>query len=366
MSTPRPVDSRSWPDPDRVFQFALAALVLLLGGLLFADSAKPEVRADVAHGIRGTSVRVARIELTVSDLERARAFYTEVLDFVPIAEREATGPEVDRQDGLFGVRRRTCIVRLGSEELALTEYLVPVGRAVPPDARSNDGDFQHVAIVVSDMERAYERLRHHRVRHASTGPQTLPDWNRAAGGIQAFYFRDPDGHPLELIRFPSGKGDPRWQGGGDRLFLGIDHTAIVVADSQRSLAFYRDLLGLRVVGTSENHGPEQEHLSHVEGAHLRITTLRSPAGPGVEFLEYRAPRNGRAMPADSRPNDIWASMTTLEVEDLEAVATRLASAGVSFASSGPALLGDRVGLSLVVRDPDGHLVRLVARQDANR
>ena len=78
---------------------------------------------------------------------------------------------------------------------------------MPADSRGNDRWFQHVAIIVSDMGRAYARLRDHGVTHASTGPQRLPDWNVGAAGIEAFYFRDPDGHFLEVLQFPPGKGD---------------------------------------------------------------------------------------------------------------------------------------------------------------
>ena len=121
----------------------------------------------------------------------------------------------------------------------------PRGRPAPVDSRSNDRWFQHVAIVVSDMDGAYAALRSERVERASTGPQRLPDWNPNAGGIRAFYFRDPDRHVMEVLQFPPGKGEARRQARG-RLFLGIGHTAIVVGDSDASLRFYRDLLGLRV------------------------------------------------------------------------------------------------------------------------
>src|SRR5207249_11847147 len=89
--------------------------------------------------------------------------------------------------------------------------------------------------------------------------------NPNAGGIRAFYFRDPDDHPLEILQFPAGKGDPKWQRAEGRLFLGIDHTAIVVASTDASLRFYRDLLGLRIAGTSLNYGPEQERLNNEIG-----------------------------------------------------------------------------------------------------
>jgi catechol 2,3-dioxygenase-like lactoylglutathione lyase family enzyme len=250
---------------------------------------------------------------------------------------------------------RTARLQLGGECLELTEYLTPRGRPAPADARSDDRWFQHVAIVVSDMDRAYARLRAARVEHASTRPQRLPDWNPAAGGIRAFYFRDPDGHPLEVLQFPAGKGDARWHA-ADRLFLGIDHTAIVVRDTEASLGFYRDRLGLRVAGTSENWGTEQEHLNNVFGARLRITTLRAAAGPGIELLEYLAPRDGRPMPADERANDLVHWQTTLFADPEQA----LRAARPPLVSPGVVRLPDaHLGhaRAALARDPDGHVLQ---------
>ena len=82
-------------------------------------------------------------------------------------------------------------------------------------------------------------------------PATSADWNPDAGGIEAFYFKDPDGNHLEVLEFPEGKGDPKWHRPGDELFLGIDHTAVVVGDTDSSLAFYRDALGLGAAGDGE-------------------------------------------------------------------------------------------------------------------
>jgi len=52
---------------------------------------------------------------------------------------------------------------------------------------------------------------------------------------------------LEVLHFPAGKGAKKWQKPSDRLFLGIDHTAIAVSDTERSLQFYRDQLGFNLV-----------------------------------------------------------------------------------------------------------------------
>ena len=267
-------------------------LPLLLAGALAASDRPRLVTA------------VDSIGMTVADLDRSVDFYTRVLSFEKVSEFEADGPDYERMLGVFGLRVRTARLRLGDEHIELTEYLAPRGRPIPVDSRSNDRWFQHIAIIVSDMDRAYRWLRQHKIQHASSGPQRLPDWNPNAGGIQAFYFRDPDGHALEILAFPPDKGNPKWRRSGGRLFLGVDHTAIVVNDTGASLSFYRDVLGMEVAGESENHGPEQERLNNVFGARLRITALRAASGPGVEFLEYLAPRDGRPYPPDARPNDL--------------------------------------------------------------
>jgi catechol 2,3-dioxygenase-like lactoylglutathione lyase family enzyme len=265
---------------------------------------------------------------------------------------------------VFGARARVARLALGEEQIELTEYLAPRGRPRPADAKSNDRSFQHVAIIVSDMAGAYARLRAERVEHVSSGPQRLPDWNPNAGGIEAFYFRDPDGHVLEILHFPRGKGAAKWHRAGGGLFLGIDHTAIVVSDSDASLAFYRDLLGLAVAGTSENYGPEQERLNAVFGAHLRITGLRAGAGPGIEFLQYLSPSDGRPASPDERANDLAHWQTQLPTADLEQAARVLSAARAPWVSSGAvALPNDDLGYrkGLLVRDPDGHVLALVGR-----
>ena len=308
--------------------------------------------------------QVGAIGMTVSDMDASVEFYAKVLSFEKVSDVEVAGEDYERLQGVFGVRMRVVRMKLGDEFIELTEYLTPKGRPVPVDSRSNDRWFQHIAIITSDMEKAYALLRQNKVEHASTGPQRLPDWNKNAGGIKAFYFRDPDKHWLEILQFPSDKGDQRWQR-NDKLFLGIDHTAIVVGDTEASLKFYRDILGLRVAGASENYGTEQEHLNNVFGARLRITSLRAGSGgPGIEFLEYLAPRDGRATPADARSTDLFHWQTTLVVNTTDLFAKKLFAGNSRFVSSGVVTLSEKyLGFSkgLLARDPDGHVMALVER-----
>jgi catechol 2,3-dioxygenase-like lactoylglutathione lyase family enzyme len=305
---------------------------------------------------------VDAIGISVSDMTRSLAFYTEVLDFKQVSQSEQSGDAYEHLTGVFGLHIKVVRLQLGAEFIELIQYLAPRGRPIPVDSRSNDVWFQHIAIIVSDMDKAYAQLRAHNVEHASPGPQRLPDWNPNAGGIQAFYFRDPDGNHLEILQFPEGKGDPKWREQTDRLFLGIDHTAIVVDDTENSLRFYRDSLGLRIAGTSENYGIEQERLNNVFGARLRITALTASHGPGIELLEYLAPRTGRPMPTDTSTNDLWHWQIQVTTTDIGTIYDALRAQHYELISSGTIDMPENEQNSvrgLMARDPDGHALLLI-------
>lgn len=296
---------------------------------------------------------VGAIGLTVNSLERMLPFYTNTLPFELVSISDANGNAQEDLFDLKNVKLRVATLRLGEECITLTEHLGRKGKPIPPDSRSNDRWFQHIAIVVSDMDKAYTQLLEHKVTHVSTAPQTLPEWNQDAGGIKAFYFRDPEDHVLEIIWFPAGKGNPKWQRPTAKLFLGIDHTAIVVSDTDKSLAFYRDQLGFTVAGGAHNYGPEQERLNQIFGARLRITALKAERGPGIELLEYIAPPGGRDLPADAKANDLVFWNTQLRVDDLTQPANALRQGGAKFVSR-----QSTRAPAQIVRDPDGHALQL--------
>ena len=330
----------------------LLIVVTSWGSLAFGEQATPLISA------------VDSVGMTVNDMDRSVQFYSKVLSFEKISDLEVWGENYEHLQGVFGLRMRVVRMKLGNEFIELTEYLAPKGRPIPVDSRSQDRWFQHIAIIVSDMDRAYQWLRQHKVQHASTGPQRLPDWNPNAGGIWAFYFKDPDRHTLEILQFPVEKGDPKWHQNTDKLFLGIDHTAIVVRDTETSLKFYQDILGMQVVGKSDNYGTEQEHLNNVFGARLRITSLRAAYGPGIECLEYLAPQNGRPLPVDAQANDLFHWQTRLITSDLENVTHHLRAGHITFISPGVIKLDKgKLGFSqgFLIRGPDGHAMQLVEK-----
>jgi len=300
--------------------------------------------------------KVDAIGITVKDLNRAEKFYEEVLGFNKIAEHDYSGAAYEKLEGIFGLHIRVARLQLGDEFIELTDYLTTGGRSIPEDQKSNDLFFQHIAIVVSDMDKAFEQLKKHNVEFVSTAPQMLPVTNVAAAGIKAFYFHDADNHNLELIYFPKGKGNPKWQDSGNKIFLGIDHTAIGVSNTESSQKFYTDILGIERKGDSWNFGTEQEHLNNVEGASLHITGFRATEGPGVEFLQYLKPGPGKLYPADTRADDIWFWQTTLFTNDAVSLYNKLKASNYTFVSK-ELVINSENGentKSFIVKDPDGH------------
>jgi catechol 2,3-dioxygenase-like lactoylglutathione lyase family enzyme len=300
--------------------------------------------------------KVETVGITVKEMDRSLKFYTEVLGFKKVSDNEYKGEDFEKLEGIFGLNIRVVRLQLGDESIDLTDYLTTGGRSIPEDAKSNDLSFQHIAIVVSDMDKAFEQVKKFNVEFVSTSPQTLPKSIPAAEGIKAFYFHDLDNHNLELIYFPKGKGQDKWQHGNGKIFLGIDHTAIGVSSTESSQKFYQDILGIERKGDSWNKGIEQEHLNNVEGASLHITGFRAAAGPGVEFLQYLQPGPGKPYPADSKADDIWNWQTTLIVDDAESLYNKLKTAGYKFVSK--ELVHQHINgvhtKSFIVRDPDGH------------
>jgi catechol 2,3-dioxygenase-like lactoylglutathione lyase family enzyme len=151
---------------------AIASLVLVVAYAVLSTSAShlsANGRAPLPVGAVDT------IGMTVSDMDRAVAFYTGTLSFSTVSEHEVSGRPYELLSGLFGARSRIVRLRLGSETIELTEFVAPKGRPIPGDVRANDRVFQHIAIVVRDITKAYDVLRARHVEHASTGPQRLPD-----------------------------------------------------------------------------------------------------------------------------------------------------------------------------------------------
>jgi catechol 2,3-dioxygenase-like lactoylglutathione lyase family enzyme len=239
--------------------------------------------------------------------------------------------------------------------IALAETQPP-GCSYPGDVLGWDPRFQHFAIVVSDMTAAYANLQalHNWTAISTDGPQILPP---SSGGVTAFKFRDPEGHPLEMLAFAPGATPAHWAIRSGNLCLGIDHSAISVADTNRSVAFY-SRLGLARTSSSLNVGPEQEQLDNLLRAVVEVTALAPPiqAVPHVELLCYRGNFDRREHLTNR--NDVAATQLVFEVERdaFDAIVALNRNTNIS-RSTRP----ESGGLRALLRDPDGHLLCIESR-----
>jgi catechol 2,3-dioxygenase-like lactoylglutathione lyase family enzyme len=169
---------------------------------------------------------------------------------------------------------------------------------------------------------------------SSGGPQRLP---QSSGGVTAFKFQDPEGHPLELLALPEHGVPAHWsERTGERIFLGIDHSAISVRDTAISRDFYQTL-GFGITAESLNYGEAQANLDGVPSPEVEVTALSVDAStPHLELLCYRS---------DKRPlRQVLAS------NDVAATRVLLAADG---------LTDDVDAAQRLLIDPDGHHLLLV-------
>lgn len=176
-------------------RLSVIALFLNVGtalGCPLAETASPAPISQLQTSSESTTpsalaASVAGVGITVRDLDTSLAFYQQVLGCKLMSQREGFGNEIEHLTGVFGARTRTAVLHLGEETIELTDYLAPEGKPVPQTARSNDQWFQHVAIVVSDMDKAYGVIRKHNVQHASSWSSHCSEWEWTWTGMRSCF-----------------------------------------------------------------------------------------------------------------------------------------------------------------------------------
>ena len=135
---------------------------------------------------------------------------------------------------------------------------------------------------------------------------------------------------------------------------------ISVTDLDRSVAFYRDLMGLEVLAQQEKQGGYLAAIVGYPDAHVKMAHLRAPAsGHVLELFEYIAPKG--ETPERIEPRDVGTAHLCFLVDDLDAVYRRLVDAGVETFVSPPVLVDTGIntgGYGIYLRDPDGIVLEI--------
>ena len=142
--------------------------------------------------------------------------------------------------------------------------------------------------------------------------------------------------------------------------LAADHTGITVSNLERSLGFWRDVLGFEFSHSAHQRGERPEQITGVKGADLKLAVFKTPSGHKIELLEYFAPPD-RKKDVDLRPCDLGHVHVALVVDDLDAVLEKIAASGWKAAGKPQTLTsGPNAGKRVVyVRDPDGTTIEFM-------
>src|SRR5436189_4945014 len=142
--------------------------------------------------------------------------------------------------------------------------------------------------------------------------------------------------------------------------ISADHTGITVENLERSLAFWRDMLGFELSHTAHQTGELAKEITGVAGAEIKLAVVKAPGGHKIELLEYLAPPD-RKQHVDLRPCDVGSVHIALTVDDLDAVLKKIAASSWKAAGK-PQILqsGPNAGKRVIyVRDPDGTTIEFM-------
>ena len=142
------------------------------------------------------------------------------------------------------------------------------------------------------------------------------------------------------------------------MILTTNHTSFTVSDVECSVAFYRDLLGFKLLSLAERPQEFAEIATGIPGAHLRVAYLEAPGGHRLELIQYLRPPGVKL---DMRTNNVGSAHLALNVDDLRRVYREFKAKGVRFKGepievpAGP----NKGNLMVYMLDPDDFTLELI-------
>jgi len=146
--------------------------------------------------------------------------------------------------------------------------------------------------------------------------------------------------------------------------ISADHTGITVENLERSLAFWRDVLGFELSHTAHQTGELAKEITGVAGAEIKLAVVKTPGSHKIELLEYLAPPDRKQVAL--RPCDVGSVHVALLVDDLDAVLERISASDWKAAGKPQTLTsGPNKGKRVIyVRDPDGTTIEFMQQPSA--
>ena len=143
------------------------------------------------------NARLLHYSHCVSDIERSRRFYTEVLGFEVVAEFDFDDANTARVMGVPGALFKGIFMKRDGMRIEIIGFSNPPPERAVRRRRSNEIGHSHLSFYVTDLDATLRALREQGV--------TVDDDTRATvvNGIECCVVRDPDGFPIEIVQTPT-------------------------------------------------------------------------------------------------------------------------------------------------------------------
>lgn len=294
---------------------------------------------------------VHHVALGVADLEGMKSFYRDVLGFSEVFAEFGDS----EQEIMHEVARSSRVVfagailqqKAGGMLLELIRMREPVPRPIRKDGRYGDIGVAKVTIAVSDIDRISRRLKGRVPLCSAAKKAVIPEW----GDYRFVYCRDPEGNLVELAEFADGEIDED--------FGGARSVGIAVTDLDRSIEFYRTLLGQEktVIRSHTAFSGLLDEITGGERAQARSCLLSSSGtvDGAVELFEVTRPR-GRSIPFSVLWGDLGYLQVAFNCADVRGMVARGEKAGMEFLCSPKVMEGgipDHPGEFVYGKDTDG-------------
>jgi catechol 2,3-dioxygenase-like lactoylglutathione lyase family enzyme len=316
------------------------ALLILAGSHLTAQNAST---ADV--------LGVGNFSHIVRDMDRAVAFYRDVLGLEVTANVPfSPNPLIMRLGNTPGAQSRMMQLRVPGADIGveLIEYKDIERKAQKP--RFVDPGAANIALRVRDLAPILGKLR-----GSGASVITLGEVPATVNNAKYVFLQDPDGFVVELAQTPP-PADSKVPATSNVFGAAFELT---VNDSERSVKFYKDMLGIDMpLGASFNDNQQMARTAGAPGASFRQSRATIPGSSTVfTLIEFK---NIDRTPLTGRVQDPGTAILQVRVRDVDALVKKMKAAGVAIVTTGGEAVEIRPGLKIViVRDPNNLMLELM-------
>ena len=280
---------------------------------------------------------INQVGITIRDVEENLALYRDTLNLKIESDFEASGSAWEKITGISGVNfRRITLQReeIDTGKIVLLKFLSPESQPFPIDRKPYDLGLYDFGFESSDIDKSYQLITEKGYKFDSTVQPVIVERNTVAreASIHA-----PDGVHVMLAQTLYKPSETQEE--GHIISSEMDHVVLVVRDYERSLRFYRDILGLKPIIETVLEGEPTDLITRVSHARLKVCLLaKEKVNAGkVEIIQYLS-HKGKPLPKDTTLSDCGLRFISFRVDDMDKAYNLLKGEGIEFISEPVAVL----------------------------